>query len=138
YGFMRKILCIVLLALYGGAVLAQNAEDSIAVREIEAGNRNFQQIFDSLAQNLDYLRVPQGMLANRVFLGAEMANITPGDTISSDHIRQLVFNMDKAALPNLDVTPVYEDLMESNKQLMLKSRLPIVVLDYTLSKISED
>ena len=135
---MKKVFTIFLLILSSAFLFAQEEGDPEDLIEIEAEGRTFQQIADSLFQYLDPLKIPFGVLTNRVYAGDRLSSFSNGDTIRAENLKQTFWDLEQATLPYTGFVSRYTEVNDSLFNQINRGELPIMIIDYNISSIKED
>ncbi|MEO6832964.1 MAG: hypothetical protein ABI378_10735 [Chitinophagaceae bacterium] len=132
---MKRFLFIILsciLLLYTNHTYAQSSEDSTI--NIPENGRTYTQIFDSLTAGLIPMRVPYGVLYDRVYPWSGADAWQNDDTASVYQLYQTWFDMEHSRMDS--TAPVtYNAMRQTVDNMALEGRIPLLFISYNFARI---
>jgi hypothetical protein len=123
-----KIIALLLIAVAFGAFTKVNAQI-----EIQAANKTYSEVFDSLNTGLIQSRIPNGTLYNRVYPWTSLDTWKNNDTTSISKLYQSWYDAEQSVV-NINNRPNrYEPMRNKVQQLLYQVNLPIININYRFS-----
>lgn len=105
------------------------------VQEIEVGNRSYGQVFDSLSTGLIPSRIPYGILMDRIYGWASLAEWTNGDTVKASRLFQTWYDAEEAYMNPANRPANYLAMRDTVDQMIYEVKLPVVAFTYQFGYI---
>lgn len=100
------------------------------ITEIEAGNRTYSQVFDSLSTGLIPSRIPYGILMNRLYGWAGLAEWNSGDTITASRLFQIWYDGEEAYINPANRPANYLAMRDTVDNMLYEVKLPVLAFAY--------
>jgi hypothetical protein len=123
-----KIIALLLLVIACGAFTKSQAQI-----EIQAGNKTYSEVFDSLNTGLIPSRIPYGNLYNRVYPWTSLDTWKNNDTTSINKLYQSWYDAEQSIIDVNNRPNRYEPMRNAVQQLIYQVNLPIININYRFS-----
>ncbi len=99
-------------------------------QEIEVGNRTYGQVFDSLSTGLIPSRIPYGILMDRVYGWAGLAEWANGDTVTASQLFQTWYDGEEAYINPANRPANYLAMRDTVDRMLYQVKLPVLAFAY--------